>query len=135
MHPKDFHEKIDQRRLIAALADAERATHGKIYVYVSHRQIDDALAAAQRRFNRLGLGHSHDHRATALIYLAPRTHKFAILGNAAIHERCGEALWNGLAESLSRDLKAGDLTGALLNAVASLRAALEEHFPAKGGAA
>jgi uncharacterized membrane protein len=133
MHPKEFHDQIDKARLVAALADAERKTTGRIYVYVSHRPIEDALAAAQRRFERLGLSRLHEDRASALIYLAPKTHKFAIVGDKAIHERCGEVYWNTLAEGLSRDLRAGDLTGALLGAIGSLKGAMEEHFPVVGG--
>ena len=133
MHPKDFHDRLDQRRLIAALADAERKTSGKIYVYVSHRPITDALAAARKRFEKLGLSRLHAERASVLIYIAPRTHKFAVVGDTAIHERCGEAVWKQLAETLSRDLKAGDLTAALLNAITSLEATLAEHFPPSNG--
>lgn len=133
MHPKDFHDRIDQARLIAALADAERMTTGRIYVYVSHRPITDALDAARKRFAKLGLSRIHEDRASVLIYIAPKTHKFAIVGDTAIHERCGEEYWQGLADSLSRDLKAGDLTAALLNAIASLKATLGEHFPVATG--
>src|ERR1700677_413361 len=98
MHPKDFHSQIDQGRLVAALAEAERKTGGRIYVYVSHRPITDALAAARQRFEKLGLSRLREHRASVLIYLAPRTHKFAIIGDKAIHERCGEDYWKKLAE-------------------------------------
>jgi uncharacterized membrane protein len=128
MHPDDFHKQLDQPRLTAALHDAEQATTGKISVYVSHRHIDDAMPAARERFARLGL-HLHDHRAAVLIYLVPKTHKFAILGDKAIHEKCGEAYWQHLADQLSIDLKKGDLTAALLNAIASLKKTLAEHFP------
>lgn len=128
MEPKHFHEKLDKERLTAALAEAERETHGKVYVYVSHRPVEDALAAGQRRFEELGLRHAHPHRATVLIYLAPRTHKFAIIGDAAIHERCGDAFWAGLAEGLSRDLKSGDVTAALINTIGVLKRAFLKHF-------
>jgi uncharacterized membrane protein len=133
MHPKDFHGQIDQHRLIAAMADAERKSGGRIYVFVSHGHITDALAAGRRRFEKLGLSRLHRDRASVLIYLAPRTHKFAIIGDTAIHERCGEDYWKQLAEKLSLDLKAGDLTAALLNAISSLKTTLAEHFPAKAG--
>jgi uncharacterized membrane protein len=133
MHPRHFHDQIDKPRLIAALADAERKTTGRIHVYVSHRPITDALAAAGKRFTSLGLGGPHQDRPSVLIYLAPKTHKFAVIGDEAIHERCGEEYWKQLAERLSEDLKAGDLTAALLNAIGSLKAALEEHFPVPGG--
>jgi len=133
MHPNHFHEQIDKPRLIAALADAERKTTGRIYVYVSHRPITDALEAARRRFAGLGLDRLHEDRASVLIYLAPKTHKFAIIGDKAIQERCGEEYWKHLADTLSQDLKAGDLTAALLNAISSLKKTLEEHFPLPGG--
>jgi len=90
------------------------------------------MAAARARFEKLGLSKIHEDRASVLIYLAPHTHKFAIVGDTAIHERCGEDYWKKLAEELSRDLKAEDLTTALLNAVWSLKGTLEEHFPAGG---
>jgi uncharacterized membrane protein len=129
MTPQNFHDNLDKRRLVAALADAEKSTVGKIYVYVSHRAIEDALAAARQRFAKLGLAHAHQHRASVLIYIAPKSCKFAIVGDTAIHDRCGEEYWQKIADKLSLDLKAGDLTAALLNAVASLKATLEEHFP------
>jgi len=131
MLPKTFHAQIDKDRLVAALADAQRNTTGRIYVYVSHRPITDALASARQRFHKLGLSKIHEHRATVLLYFAPKTHKFAIIGDTAIHERCGEDYWKSLAEKLSNDLKTGDLMPALLNAIASLKATLEAHFPAK----
>jgi len=34
MHPREFHEKIDQERLIAALSETNRKTAGRVYVYV-----------------------------------------------------------------------------------------------------
>jgi len=129
MHPKEFHDQIDKPRLVAALADVERKSAGRIYVYVSHRPIADALAAARRRFEKLGLSRLHEDRASVLIYLAPRTQKFAIIGDTAIHERCGEAYWQQVAAKLSLDLKAGDLNTALLNAIASLKTTLAGHFP------
>jgi uncharacterized membrane protein len=124
MHPDEFHQRIDHRRLTAALADAERETGAKLYVYVSHRHdIQEAMEPAQRRFGRIHAAHNH-HIPAALIYLAPVTHKFAVLGNAPVHNRCGDPLWQRLVASLERDLKAGDITAALLNAVASLKSAL-----------
>ncbi|HEX4085025.1 MAG TPA: TPM domain-containing protein [Chthoniobacteraceae bacterium] len=129
MHPNEFHNRIDQERLVAALADFERHTRCKAFVYVSHRAVEEVMEAARKRFARI---HPDHHQPPAvLIYLVPRTQKFAILGDARIHERCGDILWERLAEALGRDLKAGDVTAALLNAVSSLKVTLEEHFPAR----
>jgi uncharacterized membrane protein len=131
MHPKTFHAQIDDGKLVAALADAERNTNGRIYVFVSHHPVTDVMAAARRRFEKLGLSRLHEHRASVLIYIAPRTFKFAIIGDTAIHEKCGEEYWKELAEKFSHDLKFGELMPALLNAIGSLKGTMEAHFPVR----
>jgi len=39
-------------------------------------------------------------RNSVLIYIAPRAHKFAVLGDAGIHEKCGEALWQSVVAKM-----------------------------------
>lgn len=129
MDPKDFHAQIDQPRLVAAIAAAERHTAAKIHVYVSHREVQEPLARAQRRFAQLGLGHWH-HPHGVLLYLAPKSRNFAVTGDKAVHERLGDEFWQRVADDLSRGLKEGDTTAALLQAIQALGAALAKHLPA-----
>ena len=62
MKPKDFISQLDEAILVAAIAEAERQTSGEIRVFLSHRKPDDAVAAAQHAFDRLGMARTR--RAT-----------------------------------------------------------------------
>ena len=88
MKTKHFVQALDHARITAAIAEAERATSGQIRVFVSHRDVDDALAAARERFAKLGMEKTAARNAV-LIFLAPEARKYAVVGDEGIHGRCG----------------------------------------------
>jgi uncharacterized membrane protein len=132
MHPKHFIEKLDDAKIIAAIARAEAATSGEIRVAVSHRHRVDALAAAQKRFLKLRMDRT-PLRNAVLIYFAPRAHTFAIWGDIAVHEKCGDAFWQGIAAKLTPQLKAGQFTEAIEEAVRDIGVLLAQYFPRQPG--
>jgi uncharacterized membrane protein len=67
-----------------------------------------------------------------LIYLAPRGHVFAIIGDTGVHEKCGEVFWKEVSAQLSHDLKNGTATDAIIHAVRKVGELLAVHFPADG---
>jgi len=131
MHPKEFLQQIDDHRLIAAIGEAERRTSGEIRVHISHRNRPDALAAAQQRFRKLGMSKTTQRNAV-LIYLAPRSRAFAIIGDTGVHLKCGDAFWQQMMAQLSSDLKAKPATEALVAAVRTVGELLAAHFPPTG---
>jgi len=72
MHPKHFSKHLQHDGIVAAIHDAEHKTTGQIRVVVSSKHTDDAVAAAQKEFLRLGMNQSPD-RNGVLIFVAPRT--------------------------------------------------------------
>jgi len=129
MKPGEFLQQLDDAQLVAAIASAERATSGEIRVFISHRRRKDALAAAQMRFDKLGMRNTK-YRNAVLIYLAPRTRSFAIVGDAGIHEKCGESFWKETSAELGENLRSLPLTEALVAAVKKVGNLLGRHFPA-----
>jgi uncharacterized membrane protein len=128
MKPKHFIDQLDDARIVAAIAAAEQNTSGEIRVYVSHKQPHDTLAAARARFLALGMHRTRDRNAV-LIYLVPRAQHFALWGDAALHEKCGESFWTDLTAAMTPLFKQGDLTQAVEHAVKEVGAALARHFP------
>jgi uncharacterized membrane protein len=128
MRPKQFIEKLDEAQIVAAIAKAERKTSGEIRVCVSHRKREDVLAAAQRRFRKLGMARTR-HRNAVLIYFAPLAHKFAIWGDVGVDEKCGQAFWNQLASAMGDLLKQGQFTEAVVATVKQVGDALAKAFP------
>jgi len=131
MKPSEFLQQLDDAQLVAAIGEAERRTSGEIRVYISHRNRADALKAAQRRFQKLGMSKTA-RRNAVLIYLVPRTRSFAIIGDVAVHAQCGTAFWEKVASQLSADLKTLPATAALVAAIQTIGDLLAVHFPPDG---
>jgi uncharacterized membrane protein len=120
MHHKEFIGQLDDATILAAIARAEAATSGEIRVCVSHKHRADALAAAQKRFLKLGMNRTPERNAV-LIYFAPLARTFAI--------------WQGIAAKITPALKAGQFTEAIAEAVREIGEILAQHFPRSPGGA
>src|SRR5438132_848286 len=129
MRTKEFLGKLEHDRIVNAIRDAESKTSGEIRVFVQRGKLTvDPLAAAQKRFHRLGL-HKLPERNAVLIFVAPRAHKFAIVGDRAIHQKCGEQLWQRLVERMREHFQSEKFSHALVEAIHEIGDALAAHFP------
>src|SRR5262245_66391937 len=90
MRTREFLTKLEHDRIIKTIRDAESKTSGEIRVLIQRGKFKgDPLVAAQRKFHRLGMHKTHE-RSAVLIFVVPRAHKFAVVGDNAIHERSEE---------------------------------------------
>ena len=128
MKPHQFLRAVDHERIVAAIAAAEKRTSAQIRVYVSHHQRVDALAFANRRFLKLKMDRTRMRNAV-MIFMAPLTHKFAVVGDVAVHARCGEGFWRSVVAAMEPLLKHGDFTEAIVVGVTNVGEVLAEHFP------
>jgi len=132
MKVHEFISQLDEAKIVAAIAETTKKTSGEIRVYISHRSHANVLAFAQRRFHQLGMAKTRQHDAV-LLYLAPRTHQFAIVGDSGVHEKCGDAFWREVSAKLSAALRQGDFTAALVQIVRQVGELLAAHFPPEPG--
>lgn len=128
MKPHEFINQLDEAKIVAAIAEAELKTSGEIRVFVSHKKRENALAAAWARFRKLGMTRTR-HRNAVLIYFAPLTHKFAIVGDVGIHEKCGDTFWTHIANAMSESLKKNLFTEAIAAAIKKSGTELAKYFP------
>jgi len=124
----EFFWRLDDERIVAAIRRAEQMTSGEIRVYVSESEVDDPVSAAQKQFEQMGMTATRQ-RNGVLIFIAPRSHKFAIIGDTGVHARCGESFWNDIAVEMRRHLVDDRPTDALVHAITKAGALLKEHFP------
>lgn len=127
-HPRDFAKHLDHDGIVAAIHDAEHKTTGEIRVNISPKHVDDAVAAAQSEFLRLGMNRSPE-RNGVLIFVAPRAHKFAVVGDEAVHAKCGDEFWRKLADAMSGYFKKSEFTPGIIHGVQKAGELLAEHFP------
>jgi uncharacterized membrane protein len=123
---------LDHARVSAAIAAAELQTSGRIHVVVGRHRALQPIAAAQRHFARLSPGGTPQPNGI-LLFVAPRSHTFAIVGGRAVHEKCGHAFWTEVTAAMSGYFKKGDFTDGLVHGVERAGALLAEHFPADPG--
>ena len=128
MRAREFISRLKPDEVVAAIQAAEKRTSGEIRVFISRKEVEDPVAAAQAHFVGMGMEKTRD-RNGVLIFVAPRARKFAVIGDTAVHARCGEAFWQALAAEMSGRFRNSDFTGGILHAVEKAGELLAQHFP------
>ena len=129
MRTKEFLSKLDHDRIIEAIRRAESKTSGEIRVYIQRGKFEtDPVMLAQRKFQRLGMYKTRERNAV-LIFVAPRAHKFAVVGDQAIHEKCGEQFWQHVVDGMRVHFQNEKFSHALTEAVKEVGKVLATHFP------
>jgi uncharacterized membrane protein len=126
---KEFLSNLEHDRIVSAIREAEAKTSAEIRVYIQRGKLPgDPLAAATKKFHRFSM-HKTAYRNSVLIFVAPRAHKFAVVGDQAIHEKCGEALWQRVVGLMREHFGNERFSDALLDAIRDVGSALATHFP------
>ncbi len=123
-----FLSQLDHDRIVAAIAEAEKKTSAEIRVHVTRHKPQNLEERAKRRFELLGMTRT-THRNGVLIYIAPNLRRFRILGDAGIHEKCGDDFWKETAGELESHFRKGQFTEGLVHGIGKVGKVLAEHFP------
>jgi uncharacterized membrane protein len=129
MRTREFLTKLEHGRIVAAIREAELKTSGEIRVVIQRGKLkSDPLLAAQKKFHRLGM-HKTRERNAVLIFVAPRVHKLAVVGDNAIHERCGDEFWQRVVDGMRVHFQNEKFSHALMEAINEVGKVLAAHFP------
>jgi uncharacterized membrane protein len=129
MKTKHLFRELDHDRITAAIAGAEKHTTGEIRVHVSHRKVHDPRHAAAHQFVKLGLDKTKHHNAV-LIFIAPESQNFAVIGDEAVHAKCGEGFWEEIVAAMRDYFRQGQFTEGVVHGISTAGRLLAEHFPA-----
>jgi uncharacterized membrane protein len=132
MKAREFLSQLQHDEIVQAIGRAEQKTSGEIRVFISRKEPEDPVAAAQRIFLRLGMQRTKEKNGV-LIFVAPKVRKFAIIGDEAVHARCGDEFWKEVAGEISAQFRQGDFTNGILHGVTRAGKLLAEHFPRHPG--
>ena len=134
MRLKRFLDRLDRDRIVRAIQAAESRSRGEIRVHASNRAVVDVQKAAVAQFERLGMAGTAEGTGV-LIFVAPLSHNFAVLGDHGIHAKCGNELWREVAAAMEKDFRAGRFGDGIVKAVERAGEVLAEHFPRREGVA
>jgi len=130
MAAPDLFNEDDRKRVKSAIENAESLTSGELRVYIEDECKGNVLDRAALVFDKLGMADTAE-RNGVLIYLAVSHNKFAIIGDAGIHEKVGDHFWNKTSEEMKVFFKAGKYTDGLVHGVNEAGQKLKAYFPHK----
>jgi uncharacterized membrane protein len=132
MRLKGFLDRLDHDRIVQAIQAAESRSRGEIRVHASNRAVVDVQKAAAEQFEKLGMAGTAEGTGV-LIYVAPRSRNFAILGDRGIHAKGGDELWREVAAAMEEDFRSGRFGEGVVKAVKRVGEVLAQHFPRREG--
>ena len=130
MNQLTFMIQLHHDSVIAAIREAEQKTSGEIRVFISHKHTEDPVAAAQEEFMRTGMNKSRE-RNSVLIFVSPRAHKFAVIGDEAVHAKCGDEFWRKLTDAMTGYFRKSEFTEGIVHGVKKAGELLAVHFSRK----
>src|SRR5437899_3643715 len=129
MRTREFLSKLEHARIVHAIREAESNTSGEIRVYVQRGKLNaDPLIVAQKQFQKLHMNKTQERNAV-LIFVAPRARKFAVVGDKALHEKCGDEFWQRIVEGMRTHFQNEKFNHALIEAINEIGKLLAAHFP------
>ena len=124
----DFLTKPEQQQIVQAIENAELNTSGEIRVHIESLCKGDPVARAVKVFEALKM-HKTEQRNAVLIYIAHKSHKFAIIGDSGINEKVPDDFWDSEKELLLNHLKEGNPCEGLVSIINLAGEKLKEFFP------
>jgi uncharacterized membrane protein len=132
MKARDFLNRLEHDVIVKAIGEAEDKMRGEIRVFISRKEPEDAVAAAQKIFHHLGMQKAPEKNGV-LLFVAPRARKFAVIGDSAVHARCGDQFWKEVTQEMSGYFGKGEFTEGIIHGVRRAGKLLADHFPRHPG--
>ena len=118
-----------QKRIVEAIRQAEKATSGEIRVHVEpHCGNPDPVQRAIEVFAHLGM-HQTKEQNGVLFYLAYTDRKFAILGDKGIDAKVPDDFWESTKSLLRSHFAAGNYAEGLSLGIGRAGQQLKQYFP------
>jgi uncharacterized membrane protein len=125
---EEFLKELKHDDIVAAIREAEGMTSGEIRVFISRKDVSDAVEVAKEHFVRLKMTETRE-RNGVLIFVAPVTRKFAVIGDVGVHKRCGDLFWTELAKEMSGHFRESKFSDGIIHGVKKAGKLLAAHFP------
>lgn len=122
----------DQQRILDKIRGIESRSSGEVRVHVTGRRVRDALEAARKTFEALGMTRTA-RRNGVLVFLSLPSRAFAILGDEGLHRVAGPEYWQKLCATMGERFSTGSYADGLLEILERVEAVLVEHFPLEEG--
>lgn len=128
MNPSKYFTREQKELITQAIAEAELNTSGEIRVHIENTCKVDVMDRAAYLFKKLKM-HRTKLRNGVLFYLALKSHKFAILGDAGINNKVPDHFWDDIKDTMRGYFQRGKLAEGMAEGIRRAGEQLKEHFP------
>jgi len=124
---KYFTEEI-RSSVNAAVSAAEKKTSGEIRLFVENHCAGEVLDRAAFLFKELKMDATNEHNGV-LFYLAMKSQKFAILGDAGINSKVPHDFWLDIKVEMQNYFVKEEFAAGLVKGITMAGEALQKYFP------
>ena len=128
---KDTITPADEEQIVNAIKEAEKNTSGEIRVHIENTCDIDVLDRATQVFAYLHM-HQTKLRNGVLFYVAMKSHKFAVLGDAGINAVVPPNFWHEITNQVIASFKQGNYAEGLSKGILMAGEQLKSFFPYQG---
>ncbi len=116
------------RAVNEAITAAEKQTSGEVRLFIEDNCTGDVLDRSAFLFHELKMDATKEHNGV-LFYLAMKSHKFAILGDAGINSQVPKDFWEAIKVKMQSHFVDGDFSQGLTIGINLAGDALQKYFP------
>lgn len=125
---EDFLTKAEEQEVVQAIGKAEKNTSGEIRVHIEKETSMVAIDRAMEVFRSLNMENTQE-RNGVIIYVAVKSHQFAIYGDKGIDEKVGADFWNCTKDAMQNHFQNGNFKQGLIDGILNAGEQLKKHFP------
>ncbi|GGK89049.1 TPM domain-containing protein [Rufibacter glacialis] len=129
--PRDTITEADEAIIVEAIQEAERNTSGEVRVHIEDTCEGEVLDRATQVFAYLHM-HQTKLRNGVLFYVAMKSHKFAVLGDAGINAVVPKDFWVDINKAVIAEFKEGRYAQGLKKGILMAGEQLKNYFPYAG---
>ena len=125
---EDFLTKEEEQEIVNAISKAEKNTSGEIRVHIEKETSLAAIDRAMEVFRSLNMEDTQE-RNGVIIYVAVKSHQFAIYGDKGINEKVADDFWNCTKDVMANHFKHGNFKDGLIESILNAGEQLQKYFP------
>lgn len=129
--PRNTITETDEAAIVQAIQEAERNTSGEVRVHIEDLCEGNVLDRATRVFAYLHM-HQTKLRNGVLFYVALKSRKFAVLGDAGINAVVPPNFWEEINRTVVAEFKEGKYAQGLSKGIRMAGEQLKAYFPYAG---
>jgi len=129
---EDFLTTAEEQEIVQAIGLAEKNTSGEIRVHIEKETSIAAIDRAMEVFRNLNMENTQE-RNGVIIYVAVKSHQFAIYGDQGINEKVADDFWNCTKDIMVNHFRNGDFKQGLIEGILNAGEQLKKHFPYQDG--